>query len=235
MARILVVDDDPDVLKLVEKVLSLKKHQVFSAGDAIKAMDMLNSSSFDLLISDGNMPHFSGFELVAQIKNNKRLQKMAVAMLTGMRERKDIEKAIRAGVDDYIVKPIDPMILIQKVEQIFEKKPPVQHLEVPVPETLRMSAAKATLDVRLARISEIGMVLHTSFALQEGQAIEVPLELFRRIEVKTPLMKVLRVQKLDDATFEIRIGFVATNENFTTTLRNWIDKNLNAQKSKGAA
>lgn len=235
MARILVVDDDPDVLKLVEKVLSLKKHQVFTAGDAIKAMDMLNSSSFDLLISDGNMPHFSGFELVAQIKNNKRLQKMAVAMLTGMRERKDIEKAIRAGVDDYIVKPIDPMILIQKVEQIFEKKPPVQHLEVPIPETLRMSAAKATLDVRLARLSEIGMVLHTSFALVEGQAVEVPLELFRRIEVKTPLMKVLRVQKLEDDTYEIRIGFVATNENFTTTLRNWIDKNLNAQKQKGAA
>lgn len=235
MARILVVDDDPDVLKLVEKVLSTKKHQVFTALDAIKAMDMLNSSSFDLLISDGNMPHFSGFELVAQIKNNKRLSKMAVAMLTGMRERKDIEKAIRAGVDDYIVKPIDPMVLIQKVEHIFDKKPPVRHLECEVPINLRMSTAKCILDVRLTHISEIGMVLNAPFPLNEGQAIEVPLELFRRIEVKAPVMKVLRVQKIDDHNFEIRIGFVATNDNFTTTLRNWIDKNLNANKSKGAA
>jgi DNA-binding response OmpR family regulator len=233
VARILVVDDDPDVLKLVEKVLSTRQHEVFVASDAIKAMDMMNSSSFDLLISDGNMPHFSGFELVSTIKNNKRLQKMAVAMLTGMRERKDIEKAIRAGVDDYIVKPIEPFLLIQKVEAIFAKKPPTRHSECDVPENFKMSASKLVLDTRVIRISEIGLVIKTPFTLADGTLIDVPLEIFRRLDLKPPQMKVIGSHRIDENNFEIRIGFVAVNDNFTTTLRRWIDKNLNP--NRGAA
>src|SRR5210317_1448319 len=110
MARILVVDDDPDILRLADRVLSMGGHIVFRAQDAVRAMDLLNSSMFDLLISDANMPHFSGFDLVRHVRNNKRFNNMAIAMLTGLRERKDIERAVRAGVDDYIVKPIDPMV-----------------------------------------------------------------------------------------------------------------------------
>lgn len=233
MARILVVDDDPDVLKLVEKVLSTKNHEVFVASDAIKAMDLLNSSRFDLLISDGNMPHLSGFELVSTIKNNKRLQRMAVAMLTSLRERKDIEKAIRAGVDDYIVKPIEPLLLIQKVEHIFSKKPPVEHLECPVPENFKMSSSKMVIDIRVVRISEIGLTLRAPFHLSDGTPIDIPLEIFRRLDLKPPAMKVIGSTKTADNFYEIRVGFFAVNENFTSTLRNWLDKNLNP--NRGAA
>lgn len=233
MARILVVDDDPDVLKLVEKVLSSRQHDVCVASDAIQAMDFLNSSSFDLLISDGNMPHFSGFELVTTIKNNKRLHRMAVAMLTSLRERKDIEKAIRAGVDDYIVKPIEPMLLIQKVDSLFLKKPPAQHLECDVPKSLKMSSALAHIDIQITKISEIGLTIKAPFSLPEGHTIEIPLEVFRRLELKAPGMKVLSCTEMPDHFFELKIGFIATNENFTSTLRNWINKNLNPKK--GAA
>ena len=150
--------------------------------------------------------------------------------MTGLRERKDIEKAIRAGVDDYIVKPIEPMLLLQKVEQIFIKKPPVQHLECYVPENLKLSEAQVALSVKLVRISEIGLVLHTNFSLSEGSAIDVPLDLFRRLDLKAPPMKVLSCQPLSDHRFEMRVGFHAVNENFTSTLRHWIDKNLNPKR-----
>src|SRR4051812_10592644 len=103
MARILVVDDDRDILKLVERVFTQAGHIILTADDAFKAMTILESTDFDLLISDANMPHFTGFELVQTLRRNRRFQNMAIAMLTGLRERKDIDKALKAGVDDYIV------------------------------------------------------------------------------------------------------------------------------------
>ena len=126
---------------------------------------------------------------------------MAVAMLTSMRERKDIEKAIRAGVDDYIVKPIEPILLIQKVEQIFLKKPPVRHSECVVPENFKMSASKLVMDTKVIRISEIGIVIQTPFNLSEGVLIDVPLEVFRRLELKPPQMKVIGSHRIDDDNY----------------------------------
>src|ERR1700735_1237149 len=106
MARILVVDDDGDIWKLVERVFAPGGHAVVTAPDAYQAMDKLDHVDFDLLISDANMPHFSGFELVQTVRKNPRFQNLSIAMLTGLRERKDIERALKVGVDDYIVKPI---------------------------------------------------------------------------------------------------------------------------------
>src|SRR5262249_28829124 len=120
MARILVVDDDKDILKLTERVFPQARHTVFTAEDAFKATDFLDHLDFDMLISDANMPHFSGFELVQTLRRNQRFERLAIAMLTGLRERKDIDRALKAGVDDYIVKPIDPMILMTKVQALFE-------------------------------------------------------------------------------------------------------------------
>lgn len=123
MARILVVDDDPDILKLSERVLADGDgHIVYTATEPMQAMQYLDSLPFDLLISDANMPHYSGYDLVRTLRNNDSFEHLLVAMLTGRRQRKDVERAIQAGVDDYIVKPIDPLILIQKVTALLKKK-----------------------------------------------------------------------------------------------------------------
>ena len=68
------------------------------------------------------MPHYTGFELIHTVRNNPKFKHMSIVMLTGLRERKDVERALTVGVDDYIVKPIDPLLLIQKVNSLFEKK-----------------------------------------------------------------------------------------------------------------
>ena len=131
MVRILLVDDDPNILRLGEKILSHANYEVHVAESALGAMDILNSNRiFDALISDANMPEYSGFDLIKTIKKDRRFDNLAVAMLTGLREKKDIEKAIHAGVDDYIVKPLDPLLFLKKVENLFSKKPPEERPEV---------------------------------------------------------------------------------------------------------
>jgi CheY-like chemotaxis protein len=235
VARILVVDDDPDVLKLVEKVLSMNHHQVFTASDAMKAMDLMNASLYDLLISDANMPRFSGFDLVSTIKNNRRLDRMAVAMLTGLRERKDIEKAIRAGVDDYIVKPIDPMLLMQKVEALFEKKPPMERAEFNLPETYNFAEATAALEMRITNISETGLVLKSPIEIPAGLNVIVASDLFRKMDIPVPNMKVISCRKMVEFHYDVKIAFLNINDKFCSKVRAWIHKHDPNSKRKDVA
>lgn len=232
MARILVVDDDPDVLKLVSRVLTASDHTVFTANNAIKAMDLLNATMFDLVISDARMPHFSGFELVSAIRNNKKFQGMAVAMLTGLRERKDIEKALRAGVDEYIVKPIDPLLLTQKIETLFEKKPPMQKAELILPESSKLSNVKAAIDVKVLSISELGLCLKTSFEIPEGTSLTLSPEIFQKMQVPPPPMKVISCRKHLEYNYEIRVGFMGVAEPFYKKIRAWVHAQNFGEKKK---
>jgi DNA-binding response OmpR family regulator len=234
MARVLVVDDDPDILRVVEKVLKMNNHDVFTANDAMKAMDLLNASVYDLLITDANMPRFSGFELARTVKNNKRFQRMAICMLTGLREKKDLEKAIRAGVDDYIVKPIDPMLLLQKIDAIFRKMPPAERAEYNIPENSSYGAAQVTSPVRITQLNELGLVIRTSIEMHEGLQLQIACELFKKMEFKTPPpMKVISCRKLLEFDYEVRVAFVGVTDTFHQRVRAWIQ--AQTQKRKGAA
>ena len=77
MAKILLVDDDPEILKVAEKVLAHANYQTETASDALIALDALNSSRFDALITDANMPRYSGFQLIQTVRNDKRFDHMA--------------------------------------------------------------------------------------------------------------------------------------------------------------
>lgn len=235
MARILVVDDDPDILKIVEKVLSMNQHTVYMASDAMKAMDLLNASTYDLLISDANMPRFSGFELVRTVKNNKRFHRMAICMLTGLREKKDITKAIRAGVDDYIVKPIDPALLLNKIEAILLKKPPMEKAEINIPEDAKYATAQVTTTARVTHLSELGLVLRSRVEIPDGMAVQIATDLFSKMEMKTPpSLKVIGCKKLVEFDYEISIAFVGVSESFHQKVRAWI-LSQGTKKMRGAA
>ena len=223
MARVLVVDDDPDILRVVEKVLRLHSHDVYTAHDAMKAMDLLNSTIYDLLITDANMPRFSGFELARTVKNNKRFQNMAICMLTGLREKKDIEKAIRAGVDDYIVKPIDPSLLLQKIESIFTKKPPMEKASYDVPENLNYANGQFTLSTRVVHISELGLVIASPAPLPDGMPITLNSDLFKKMDIiGAPGLKVIANRKIAEFEYEVSLAFVAATDSFQQKIRAWI-------------
>lgn len=221
MARILVVDDDPDILKLTERVLGSAGHTVFVAEDAMRAVDWLNHIEFDLLLSDANMPHYSGFELISTVRHNAKYANMAVAMLTGLRDRKDVEKAVNLGVDDYIVKPLDPLLLIQKVNALFSKKPPAEYPEI----LLDGASARGAVawPVSVQSVSELGVRITCELELKTGMVIDVTAEFFRILDVAPPTMKVLNVDS-DPATGMHRatLIYLGANEAFLQKVRRWM-------------
>ena len=222
MARILVVDDDPDILKMTEAVLGQAGHTVFVAEDAMRAIDWLNQLDFDLLLSDANMPHYSGFDLVNTVKNDKKFKEMSVAMLTGLRDRKDVERAVKMGVDDYIVKPLDPLLLVQKVNSLFEKKPPHQYPEIRLAGT-SMEAGEMRNEVTVESVSELGVRILTPMPLQIGTTLDLQAAFFKALDVEPPPMKVLSME-FDSKirSYRSHLIFLGAREAFLQKIRRWL-------------
>ncbi len=231
MARILVVDDDPDILKMADAVLSSVGHTVFTAEDAMRAMEWLNHIDFDLMLSDANMPLYSGFELVSTVRNNNRFKDLSIAMLTGLRERKDVERAVNAGVDDYIVKPLDPLILIQKVNALFEKKPPLHYPEILLSGT-SWSQASIRRTLTVDAVSELGVRVSTDIALKAGQSVDLEIDFFNELDAKCPPLKVLSAEvNPETGITTAQLIFLGADEQLLQKIRRWLYQHGGAQKA----
>lgn len=223
MAIILIVDDDTDILKFAQKVLSQAGHTTFVAEDAIKAMDLLKTYTFDLVVSDANMPHYSGFEFIQTLRKDPRYQQIPIAMLTGLREKKDIEKAISCGADDYIVKPIDPLIFLQKIETLFAKKPPSQHPEAYLSHQYHLSEMKISCSVKAHSVSELGVKVLSPFAIPPGSSMELQGAFFEEINTTSPPLKVLSCEFNSELkAYSVHLIFLGARENFLQKIRRWI-------------
>lgn len=107
MRRALVVDDDKTILMITSQVLKNLGLQVETAADAHQALRMLKLLTFDLIVTDANMPSLSGFELLEIVKRNeKNFGSPKIVMLTGRTAQKDHDLAITAGAHKFLRKPV---------------------------------------------------------------------------------------------------------------------------------
>ncbi|MBF0204710.1 MAG: sigma-54-dependent Fis family transcriptional regulator [Desulfamplus sp.] len=115
--RILIVDDDPNILEVLDARLTASGFHVFKAGDAHNALKILRSEPIDLLVSDMKMPVTSGMDLFLEIQ--KTMPELPVIFLTAYGTIPDAVHAIKQGAVDYISKPFDGRELINKIRQVL--------------------------------------------------------------------------------------------------------------------
>jgi DNA-binding response OmpR family regulator len=234
MAKVLLVDDDTDILNIVRVLLVSAGHEVTPCQNALVALQTLQTKEVHLLITDANMPGHSGFDLIRAMKRVPRAEKTPVVMLTGRRERKDIELAIELGVQDYIVKPIDPLLFLQKIKDLTENqltKP--KEDELPFASAVIAQAARATVDIEIHSVSEIGLVLRSSQPFQVGAKIAIDADLFKKIGIETPAMKIISCEPSGD-NFETRVNFIGTKESQLTKIRAWVHASV-VRRTRSAA
>lgn len=118
-ARILVVDDDPDLREFISFILSSNGYDVTSTGDGIDAIVTLSKQSFDLILSDVDMPNLNGFKLLETIIN-KGIE-TPVVFLTGRDNTQDEVKGYELGAEDYIRKPIHKNTLLLRISKILKR------------------------------------------------------------------------------------------------------------------
>lgn len=227
----LIVDDDHDIRELVRALLTLAGHDVFVADGAINAMQILRREKVDVLITDANMPNFSGFDLLKMVRL-EGLDNLSIAMLTARREPSDIKMAIQHGIHDYIVKPLNPETFVSKITALLEKRPiPDEVDEDDFPSARVISKAKATMPIDVRTISELGLVVRTSHELKPGSVLMVECDIFREIGIPSQEVRVFLCQE-KDGQWESRLSFVSLDPHLAKRVRAWVDK---SRRAAGAA
>jgi len=114
-STILVVDDDKKVRDLIAFRLKLLGHAVVLAADGQEALAIAEADPPELVILDVTMPGLDGVTVCSRLKKSQTLRDIPVLMLTAKSDADDLNKAIAAGADDYVVKPYDPAHLQMKI------------------------------------------------------------------------------------------------------------------------
>lgn len=118
--NILVVDDSLTMRKIVVNTLrKLGYTQTMEAPDGKEALGKLYAEKVDLLITDWNMPEMNGMELIQAVRGDPSFKGLPILMLTTRGMKDDIVAALKAGANNYIVKPFDPDVLQKKMNEIL--------------------------------------------------------------------------------------------------------------------
>ncbi|HEY0092413.1 MAG TPA: response regulator transcription factor [Flavobacterium sp.] len=119
--RILLVDDDKDILELVEYNLSQEGYQIITATDGREAIEMAKKTLPHLIIMDVMMPEMDGMEACEIIRNTPELSNVIITFLSARSEDYSVVAGFNAGADDYISKPIKPKLLVTKVKGLLRR------------------------------------------------------------------------------------------------------------------
>jgi two-component system, chemotaxis family, chemotaxis protein CheY len=118
--KILIVDDKPTMRRiLVNSVIKAGHSDATEAVDGKDGLEKLKKDSFDLIITEWNMPNMNGLELVQAVRSDDRMKTIPILMITTRKIKEDIINAVKAGVNGYIVKPFDAKTLNAKINEIL--------------------------------------------------------------------------------------------------------------------
>lgn len=123
-SRVLIADDIQQNRELLEAYLADEGYEILMATDGQQTMQMVDQQQPDLILLDIMMPRMSGYEVCSQIKGDPARRGILVLMVTALNEAGDIEKAVNAGCDDFLTKPVNRLELRTRVRSLLR----VRHL-----------------------------------------------------------------------------------------------------------
>jgi len=120
VSRILIVEDEPDVLLLLENRVRGAGHDVQSASDGERGLELALAEEPDLIILDWMMPKLDGIEVLERLRADQVGGGIKVLMLTARSQQNDVDRAFAAGANDYIVKPFSSRELVERIATLLE-------------------------------------------------------------------------------------------------------------------
>ena len=117
--RILIVDDEEDIVSLVRMILEDAGYEVTSAATGKEALALIKSTEYDLILLDIMMPQISGWEVLGELRSNTQTKNTPVALLTARASPRDDNRPHPTDYCDYIIKPFEPEDLLTRVRQIL--------------------------------------------------------------------------------------------------------------------
>ncbi len=127
--KILIADDNPVNVELLDAYLADFAYDIETAGDGAETLEKVAAFSPDLILLDIMMPKLSGFEVCEKLKNDPNTRGIMILMVTALSELGDIERAVNAGCDDYLSKPVNKFELVKRVDNLLKLRTVTGELE----------------------------------------------------------------------------------------------------------
>jgi DNA-binding response OmpR family regulator len=116
---VLVVDDDPVIVRLLEVNFQMEGFIVVTAADGVEGLEQARASKPDVIISDVMMPRMDGLQLVTELKADAATASIPVVLLSAKAQADDVRNGLGAGADDYVTKPFEPQDLVDRVAKLL--------------------------------------------------------------------------------------------------------------------
>jgi adenylate cyclase len=239
VASVLVVDDDPVTRLMLTGSLERHGHHVRAAEDGSKALALMRTESFDVVLLDVLMPQMDGYGVLEQLKGDPDLRHIPVVMVTSVDDIESAVRCIELGADDYLSKPIDPVLLTARVNAGLTKKRlhdlEMEHLEEVAQLNRQLEARVEVQMAELVRTGELKRFLPHQIAegLLAGQLS--PSEGFERRKLTllfadmvgfTDLSETLEPEELSEVLNEYLREMTAVAVSYRGTLDNYIGDGL---------
>ena len=121
-ATVLVVDDDPVILKLLEVNFEMEGFTVVRAADGAEGLERAREVLPDIVILDVMMPRMTGYEVAKALREDERTARIPIIFVTARAQSSDVERGMELGVDDYVTKPFDPLDLVARVNVLLARR-----------------------------------------------------------------------------------------------------------------
>jgi DNA-binding response OmpR family regulator len=121
-ARVLVVDDDPVIQKLLKVNFEMEGYEVLSAADGAEGLDQVASGNPDVIILDVMMPKMNGLEVLAALKADDATANIPVILLSAKAQAGDVQAGLDRGANAYVTKPFDPLDLLERVGTLVKRR-----------------------------------------------------------------------------------------------------------------
>jgi len=185
-AQILVVDDVPANVKLLEAKLSSEYYDVITATDGFEGLKKAKEFKPDLILLDVMMPGMDGFETCQKLKLDAELSHIPVVMVTALSEKSDRLKGLEAGADDFITKPINDMALFARVKSLIRIKTLLDELRLRDKTTLQMGIDSGADNSFISDVTGAKIMLVDDDAVQAKQIIAKLNETYKTTLVSDP-------------------------------------------------
>jgi phosphate regulon transcriptional regulator PhoB len=156
MKRVLIIEDDRDIVELVRYNLASEGFQVSAAADGSTGLSVLKKTPPDLLLLDLMLPKLSGLEICREVRKDESLNRLPILMLTARGEEADRVVGLEMGADDYVTKPFSPRELLARVKVLLRRAEP------PVDSPRTIEIGKLAIDPASYRVSHGGKAVPLS-------------------------------------------------------------------------
>lgn len=228
MNKVLIVDDNPSDLKILNMLLEKKGFDVTQASDAYSAIEMMAENKFDLVFLDWMMPKVNGLEILRTIRSRTAFKKIPVIFVTSKSETRDIKKAIDEGITDYLIKPLDPMILESKVAKILKRDDAWRMSEVP--EALSGNSIMK-VSIQIVGISEIAIQIKSTNSIPTSEILNVESEFLKKIGIPEVQIRIHECQPQQNGFIIVGI-LIGMKESELKEIRKFVNATIPARVSE---